>query len=177
MRKVGTVTAGLLLLLVATRGAAQPPFPKPGPEHEHFKELEGTWDATVESMGTKSKGTMVWKVGLGGLWLLEHFKGEAGDASFEGMGASSYDPAKKKYVNVWIDNMSTAPMVSEGTFDKAKKTSTMTGTAPMPDGKTMKMTMTSVMKDADTIIFTMTTPGADGKDMELMKITYKRKGK
>ena len=177
MRKVCTVTTGLLLLLMAARGSAQPPFPKPGPEHEHFKQLEGTWDATVESMGSKSKGTMMWKVDLGGLWLLEHFKGEADGVSFEGMGASSYDPGKKKYVNVWIDNMSTAPMVSEGTFDKAKKTLTMTGSAAMPDGKTMKMTMTSVMKDADTVLFTMSSPGPDGKDMELMKITYKRKGK
>ena len=51
--------ATLALFLVATAltapaalaqaPAGAPPMPKPGPEHELFKQDAGTWDATVES--------------------------------------------------------------------------------------------------------------------------------
>ncbi|MCI0638210.1 MAG: DUF1579 domain-containing protein [Gemmataceae bacterium] len=175
MRSVGIVI-GVLALAAAVRLSAQEPA-KPGPEQEHFKQFEGTWDATVHFKGETSKGTMSWKVGLGGLWLLEHFKGEFAGSGFEGIGATSYDPAKKKYVNVWIDSMSTSAMTSEGTFDKAKKTMTMHGSMPTPDGKTMKTTSVTEVKDANNLVFTMSGPGPDGKNAELFKITYKRKTK
>jgi hypothetical protein len=40
----------------------------------------------------------------------------------------------------------------------------------------MKITMVTVTKDVDTNIFTM-TGAADGKDFEMIKITYKRRAK
>ena len=177
MRKVFMLTAALGLLVAAARLTAQPPDVKPGPEHAILKEAEGTWDATVKSMGGESKGTMSCKVGLNGLWLLEHFTADFGGMSFEGRGATSYDPAKKKYINVWIDSMSTSPMVSEGTYDNAKKSMTFVGNMPTPDGKSMKITMVSVAKDANNKTFTMTGPGPDGKEGEMMQITYKRRAK
>jgi hypothetical protein len=172
------VTMSLGMLALAARlTAQQPPEVKPGPEHQLLKESEGTWDATVKSMGGESKGTASFKIGLNGLWLLEHFKGDFGGTPFEGVGATSYDPAKKKYVNVWLDSMSTSPMLSEGTYNKATKTMTMTGAMPMPDRKNMKVTMVTVAKDADTKTFRLTAPGPDGKDAEMLYITYKRRAK
>jgi hypothetical protein len=176
MRKF-CIAAMALLALAVVPVSAQPPQPKPGPEHEHFKQFEGAWDATIHSKEGQSKGIMMYKVGLGGLWLLEHFKGEGGGVTFEGMGATTYDAAKKKYVSVWIDSMSSSPMVSEGTYNKDKKSMTMTGSMNGPDGKAMKLIMTTVVKDADNMVFTMNTPGPDGKEIEIMKITYKRKSK
>ena len=177
MRKLGTIFMGALVLVAVPRLSAQPPQPKPGPEHEHFKQFEGTWDATVHEKDGTSKGTMTWKVGLGGLWLLDHFQSEFGGMAFEGRGAQSYDPGKKKYVGVWIDSMSTSPMTFEGTYDKAKKTMTTVGSTPGPDGKMMKLTMVTQMKDADNVVFTMSMAGPDGAAMEAMKITYKRRAK
>lgn len=176
MRRVCTLATATLILAAAARLPAQEQIPKPGPEHEHFKQLEGVWDATIHMKEGESKGVMTWKVGLGGLWLLDHFKGDAGGMSFEGMGATSYDPAKKKYIGVWIDSMSTAPMISEGTLDKSKKIMTMVGEAPMPGGKTMKMTMISEMKDANNVVFVM-KGNEGGTEFEMMKITYKRRAK
>lgn len=166
-----------VLALAARLTAQQPPEVKPGPAHEKLKEAEGTWDAIIKSPAGDSKGTLSCKIGLGGLWLLEHFKGDFGGMTFEGNGATGYDPAKKKYVNVWIDSMSTLPTLSEGTYDKATKTMTMTGDMPMPDGKSMKTTMITVAKDADTKTFTLTGVGPDGKNIEMMQITYKRRAK
>ena len=69
---------------------------------------------------------MTYKMEVGGLWLTSTFDGELGGMKFSGRGFDSYDPAKKKYVAVWMDSMSTSPMTMEGTHDKEKKTTTMT---------------------------------------------------
>ena len=118
--------------ITARLSAQQPPEVKPGPEHAFLKEGEGVWDATAKSMGGESKGELRCQMALNGLWLLELYKGEAGGQAFEGRGATSYDPAKKKFVNVWIDSMVPSPMLSEGTYDKQKKTLTLVGTMPLP---------------------------------------------
>ena len=178
MRKV--VAASLLgLVLVFSRVGvlAQPPAPKPGPEIEKLKQLEGTWDTTIHGKEGESKGTATYKMGLGGLWLRETFTADFAGKKFEGRGLMSYDSANKKYVGVWVDSMATVPMLYEGNFDKSGKIMTTTGTMPMPDGKTAKVTMTSERKDADNMIFTMSMPGPDGKSLEAFKITYKRKVK
>ena len=146
--------------------------PKPGPEHEVLKKLEGTWDATMKFGGMESKGTMSYKMELGGLWLLSSFEGDFAGMKFSGKGADTYDAGKKKYVGVWLDSMSTTPMVLEGTYDKEKKAMTMTGEGPGPDGKPTKHKMVSVMPDDDTINFSMYM--GDGTD-PMMTIAYKRK--
>src|SRR2546421_47825 len=70
-----------------------------------------------QSQGNESKGVMTYKMGLRGLWLFESFEGDFGDMKFEGKGATTYDTANKKYINVWLDSMSTAPMISEGNYE------------------------------------------------------------
>src|SRR5262249_6297977 len=62
-------------LILAPIGRAQEP-PKPGPEHEVLKKLEGTWEATMKFGGMESKGTMIYKMDLGGLWLTSNFEGD-----------------------------------------------------------------------------------------------------
>ena len=158
---------------LASVGQAQPPAPKPGPEHEHFKELDGTWDAVIKTQGAPdTKGTMTYKVDHGGLWLVSDFRA----ADFSGHGTSSYDPMKKKYVGAWIDSMSTNVMTIEGTLDKEKHTMTEIGTAVGPDGMPMKLKMVTTMKDKDSHVFVMSMV-VDGKDQQMMTIEYKRQPK
>lgn len=177
-KTVGALGIGLAMLAVSTTLTAQaPPEVKPGPEHALLNQSEGAWDMTIKSMGGDSKGTATCKVDLNGLWLFEQVKVDFGGMGFEGRGATSYDPSKKKYVNVWIDSMSTSPAVSEGTYDKSKKTLTLVGDMPMPDGKIVKTTQKTEFKDDNTKVFTMTTAGPGGKDIEMMQITYKRRAK
>ncbi len=177
MRKILTMTMALGLLAGAVRLTAGQPEVKTGPEHAMFKECEGAWDANVKSKAGESKGSANYKVDLNGLWLLEHFKGEFGGKTFEGRGATSYDATKKKYVGIWIDSMSSTPLISEGTYDKASKTMTMHGMMSMHDGKSVKVIMTTVHKDADTKTFTIRGASADDKDSEMLQITYKRRAK
>jgi hypothetical protein len=161
------------LMFVPAVRAQEPP--KPGPEHALLKQLEGNWEATISFGGMESKGTMTYKMELGGLWLVSNFKGDFGGMQFRGKGLDGYDPAKKKYIGVWVDSMSTTPMISEGTFDKDGKVLTMVGDGPGPDGKPTKHKMVSEMRDKDTMVMTMSSPDSDGKDQVMMTINYKRK--
>jgi hypothetical protein len=176
MRMTLTVIV-VLGLLAAGPLAAQQFDVKPGPEHAFLKQGEGVWDAKAKSTGGDSKGELHCKMALNGLWLLETYKGEAGGQVFEGRGSTSYDPARKKFVNVWIDSMVPSPMISEGTYDKAKKTMTLVGTMPMPDGKSMKSSITITYKDANTKVLSLKGTPPDGKEFEMVEITYKRRAK
>jgi hypothetical protein len=173
MTLTGIVAFGLL---VAAPLAAQEFGVKPGPEHAFLKEGEGVWDATAKAAGMDSKGELHCKMALNGLWMMEHFKGDAGGKAFEGYGSTSYDPAKKKFVNVWIDSMIPSPMLSEGTYDKEKKVMTLVGNMPMPEGKSMKSTITITYKDTNTKVLSL-KGNMDGKEFEMVEITYKRRAK
>ena len=165
-----TLTAGIAILLVVPALLSQE-GPKPGKEHELLKRMEGTWDVIMKG----GKGTMTYKMGLGGLWLISDLDGEFGNTKFNGKGMDTYDPATKKYRQVWADSMSTAPMIMEGNFDKDNKILTMTGEGPGPDGQMAKFKATTEIQDADTVNFSLFGVDKDGKEQPMIKITYKRK--
>ena len=103
-------------------------MPTPGPEHEMLKKDVGTWDATVEMFmpgapPSVSKGTEIVTM-LGGFWQLSEFKSEMMGQPFEGRGTMGYDPAKKRYVGIWVDTMTPGFSTVEATYDPATKTMT-----------------------------------------------------
>lgn len=162
--------ASMALLNLVPSARAQEP-PKPGKEHDHLKRLVGAWDAETES----GKGTMTYKMGLGGLWLIGDFEGEFGGMKFQGKGLDTYDSATKKYRSVWVDSFSTSPRTMEGNLDKNDKVMTMTGVGRGPDGKSVKFKSITEIKDADTVNFSLLMVEKDGKEQPLVNITYKRK--
>ena len=171
----GLLVTGAALLLYLPAALAQPPAPKPGPEHDFLKKMVGTWDATVKFSGGESKATATYKMDLGGLWLVTDFLGEFGGQRFQGKGLDGYDPIKKKYVSVWVDSKAASPMVSEGTLDKQGKVLTMIGEGPGMDGPKTKYKSVLENKDDNTMVMTMSTAGKDDKGQVMMTITYKRK--
>jgi hypothetical protein len=185
MSMARTVLLVLTAALVAPASAGaqeMPPVPKPGPEHELFKNDAGTWDAVVEmtmapgAPPTKSTGVETSVLGCGGLCLITDFKGEMMPGqTFEGHGVAAYDPAKKKYVGSWTDSMSTGLSVTEATYDAAAKTSTGWMEGPDMTGNVMKIRSTVEYPDADHRVFTMYSTGADGKETPGMRITYTRR--
>jgi len=168
------ISSLLLTFALAPAVALGQAPPTPGPEHEHLKKLEGTWNAKIKMGDSESPATATYKMVCGGMWLMSDFQGSFGDQKFSGQGLDSYDPEKKKYVSVWVDSMSTRPMLLEGTHDKEKKTTTMTGEAPGMDGKMAKHKMVTHMPDADHMTFTMYIV-ADGQENKMMTIEYTRK--
>jgi len=168
-RSVQVVACIALLILLSSARAQEPP--KPGKEHDHLKRLVGTWDAETEF----GKGTMTYKMGLGGLWLVGDFDGEFGGTKFEGKSLDTYDSATKKYRSVWVDSFSAAPRITEGQLDKDNMVMTLTGTGRGPDGMTAKFKSITEIKDADTVNFSLFMADKDGKEQPMVKITYKRK--
>jgi len=169
------VAAGLAAAARAADPPKPPAPPPPPPEFDKLKSLEGTWDAAIKMGPNESKGSVTYKVDVGGLWLCGDFQADLGGQKFSGKGLDSYDPMKKKYVTVWVDSMAPVPLLMEGTFDKDGKVLTMTGEGLNEEGKPMKVKTTSEMKDKDTISWVMYTVDKDGKDQQMMSITYKRK--
>lgn len=169
-RCVQVVLTGVALLILPPLANAQEP-PKPGKEHDHLKRLVGTWEAESEF----GKGTMTYKMGLGGMWLVGDFDGEFGGMKFQGHGLDTYDSATKKYRSVWVDSFSAAPRNMDGVLDKDDKVMTMSGEGCGPDGKSAKFKSITEIKDANTVEFALFMVGEDGKEQPMVKITYKRK--
>jgi hypothetical protein len=163
------LTSVALLILLPSARAQEPP--KPGKEHEHLKQLVGAWDAETEF----GKGTMTYKMGLEGLWLIGDFEGEFGGMKFQGKGLETYDSATKNYRSVWVDSFTTAPRIMVGNLDKHDKVMAMTGEGPGHDGKPAKFKSITEIKDADTLNFRLFMVEKDGTEQPVIKITYKRK--
>lgn len=172
MKTVRWFCALALVAFAAPTVSAQPEQPKPGPEHEMLKKHEGNWDLVMKAGGMEHKGSVVYKMELGGLWLHSSLSADLGGEKFYGKGMDTYDAKKKKFVSIWFDSMSVTPMVFEGDFDKEKKELTLTTTAPGLDGKPAKWKSVTKYTSNDSTTFSMYL--ADGKE-PMFTIEYKRK--
>jgi hypothetical protein len=159
-------------VLVATPRAPAQDMVKPGPEHEMLKKREGNWDTTLKAEGMSFKGTVAFKMELGGLWLIGSMDTDLGGQKFQARSLDTYDVTKKKYVSYFFENMSTTPMIMEGTWDAAKKTLTMTGQGPGMDGKMTTWRSVSMIPDDNTVEMSMFV--GDAKE-PMFTVTYKRR--
>jgi hypothetical protein len=171
MQKIA-VLAVVAALIGGPAARAQEAPPKPGPEFKILQAQVGTWETTLKSGGQEFKGTMTYKMELGGLWLVGSLESDLGGQKFFGKGLDTYDAKKKKYVGYWFDSMGTTALMMEGSFDKAKKTVTMSGEGPGPDGKTTTWRSVSRFPNNDTIEQSMYV--GNGAD-PMFTVTYRRK--
>ena len=79
-----TIAAVALAAALAGPALAQEAA-KPGPEHELLKKHVGTWDLTMKFGGMESKGTVTYKMDLGGLWLASSLESAFGGMKFQDM--------------------------------------------------------------------------------------------
>lgn len=178
--KLRTIVPTTLLLAASTFAATtalrQMPMPKPGPEHDVLKHMAGMWDADVQyGQFPASKGAMDAKLELGGLWIVSNYTGEMGPGMpFTGHQVFGWDSQKKKYVGCWVDSGSTHMSLTEGTYDAASKTMTMTGEGPDMSGKMATMTTLIKVQDADHHTFTMHMGGPETAPMMTIKYTRKK---
>lgn len=151
---------------------------------EHHKLLEdrvGKWNMTVKMaespMGpaSESLATSEMKWILGGRFIQDDTQGSFGGMPFVGLGFGGYDNLKKKFVSIWMDNMGTGVMATEGTYDVETKTFTFNG--EMQDamlGKMVPVKLVEKIADKDNWTMAMFTTGPNGKDLQMMEILYKR---
>lgn len=146
----------------------------PGKEHEEFKSMVGTWDATVKMTdGSESKGVAEYKMACNGMWLESDFTGDFGGQKFVGKGMDSYDASRELYTATWVDSMSGSPLMMTGKKDATGKVLTMTGEQAIPGGAMKFKAVTTTVSDDK---FTFTMYMADGgTESEMMTITYVRR--
>jgi hypothetical protein len=108
-----SLAALALVALAAPAFAQAPPAPKPAPEMAQLKFFEGNWtcEGTVPASpmgpGGKMNGSVAIHSDLGGFWQSGKVKATGGGmpGTMEGMFHTTYDPAAKQYVMLWVDNM------------------------------------------------------------------------
>ncbi|HYC39709.1 MAG TPA: DUF1579 domain-containing protein [Chitinophagaceae bacterium] len=157
-------------------------YATPGKEHEWMAKSAGTWHteitmwhypgAPAETVTGTTQNEMI----FGGRYQVSTHTAMMMGMPFEGRSTLAYDNMKKTYISTWIDNMGTGMMVSEGKWDDASKTITLTG--KMVDPTIDKETsVREVFKPVDdnTQTFEMYRPGPDGKEYKCMEIKYTRK--
>ena len=166
---------GLVVCLLFAAASYAQEFDRPGPEHAHMKEFVGKWDATMDMAGQKSKATAEYRSICDGMWLESDFEGDLGGIKFQGHGIDGYNQKKKKYVGVWVDSMSSAPLHMEGDIDPKTKLMVMTGESLGPDGKPQKFKNTTEFKDKDHFTFKMYMVQPDGSEQLAFTIEYARK--
>jgi len=154
-------------------------YSMPGTQHELLKPMAGTWKATIKAWTgpgdpTVSVGTCENTWILGGRYLESSYKADFMGKPFEGLGLVGFDMKEKKFVNLWMDTMSTTYMASSGEMDPSGKTLSFSGTVPDPvSGKPLPYRMVTKIIDPNQHVFSMY--GAhDGKEALEMEITYTR---
>ena len=151
----------------------------PGPMHEMLASRVGEWTAEVKMWmdpsqpPTTSEATTVCEAMLGGRYFKSIHTGDMMGMPFEGYEISGYDNVKKKFFNVWMDNMGTGIMMTEGTYDEASKTLTLTGQITEPMGTVMNVREVIKVADNDHSTFEMYVVMGD-QEMKNMEINYTR---
>ena len=154
----------------------------PGAGHKALEPLVGSWTAEVKCWMDPSAPPTVNKATAKSTWVMdgrfvqEEFKGEFMGKPFRGMSLMGYDNTKQKFNSIWVDDMHTSILYSEGDADGAYKVFTLEGKMDCPITGQKDMTMRQVIRiiNRDTHVFEMHDP-SKGANSKTMEITYTRK--
>jgi hypothetical protein len=153
----------------------------PGEAHAQLAKMAGNYELSIKSWhkpGSEpmiEKGSATRSMALDGRVMVEEVQSTMHGQPFTGHGMHGYDNVTGKHWSTWNDSMSTGLMVSEGTCDAAGAC-TFTGSwnDPIAKGK-ITSRMTTKWVNPTTEVFSMYGPGPDGKEMQMMEITYTKK--
>jgi hypothetical protein len=192
-RKTGLGVAGLLAMLIVSGTAAAQEmsaeeiamfdrYAMPGENHKLMEPMIGEWEETVvmwfapEAPPVTMKASMTAEWILDGRWVRSEHRGTMMGQPFHGIGLDGYDSYREEYVSIWMDNMSTASMVSRGTHDPATNAVTLMGTADdfMTGREDVPVRSVTHWTDPDTFVFEMYTVTEDGTEYQVMKLTGRR---
>jgi Protein of unknown function (DUF1579) len=154
----------------------------PGTAHQSLEPLVGEWNVEVKTWMTPdaqpllSTGTATSTWTLKGRFVQQEFSGEFMGQPFHGISFTGYDNVREKYRSVWIDDMSTTMVVSEGDADGEGKIITLGGSyaCAMTGEKDKATTQIYRILSHDKHVFEMHDP-ARGENSKVMEITYIRK--
>jgi len=154
----------------------------PGDAHKLLEPLVGDWNAEVKMWMTPDAPPTITKGTAKSTWTLkdrfvqQEFSGEFMGKPFRGISFTGYDNVRQKYRSVWIDDMSTTMVTSEGDANTGGKVITFGGSyACAMTGEKHKATKQIYrILSRDKHVFEMHDP-SKGDNSKTMEITYTRK--
>ena len=158
-------------------------FKTPGAPHALLVKLVGTWkvENTMWMGGPAGKaetstGSSTYSSVLGGRYVQQDMNSSMLQMPYRGIGMFGYDNFKKKYTGFWIDDMSTAISVMEGTMDE--KTGAITFWGKMDDPTTQekdkKVKYILRIVDNNTHVFELFDVTGYGEKAPVMRVKYSR---
>jgi hypothetical protein len=153
----------------------------PGPEHKILESYAGHWISHAKVQmdpsqpAQESDGTADGQLVLGGRFVHVIHKGTMMGQPFEGMMLLGYDNIAKKYVSTWVDNMGTAMVHYDGSFDK--RTHRLMMGARFVDPMTLKPARTravTTFASATNMTYEEFSVEPDGKERLVLTITLKK---
>lgn len=152
------------------------------PEHKQLEYFVGNWNTTttMESDGKsppmKSEGKSHSETIFGGRYVRMMFDGTFEGQPFKGEGFMGFDNIKGKFLNTWIDSVSTGYWLAYGTYDAASKTYTFHGDMPDYAKPEAKMAVRQVMHIVDANHYTFEWYEThSGKEIKVLQIDYSKK--
>ena len=150
----------------------------PGPAHKALAAFVGDWKAEVKcwcdadgppnvSQGTSNVGWI-----LNGHFLKAEFHGEMMGKPFIGKTLMGYDNLKETFNTVWVSDMQTSMLTSEGKGENGNKVITLEGTSGCPGTGRKDVPIKTIYRvlTPDSYVFEMFNDGTKS-----MEITYTRK--
>jgi len=151
------------------------------PLHKMIAKWDGEWTSNMSTWmqpgapPTKSTGSVINKMILGGRYQESKFKGDFMGMPFEGVGLLGYDNIKKSFNSTWADNMGSAIMYMDAKWDDNSKSISFTGKTVDPmSGKEIAIRETFKIIDDNTQLMGMFVTN-DGKEFKSMEIKFTRK--
>jgi hypothetical protein len=152
------------------------------PEHKQLDYFVGDWSTTTtmasdgKSPPQKSEGKAHNEAIFGGRYQRMTFDGTYEGQPFKGEGFLGFDNMKGKFLNTWIDSMSTSFWLAYGTYDAATKTYTFRGDMADYAKPGAKMSVRQVVHIVDPTHYTFEWYEMHGgKEAKMMQIDYTKK--
>ena len=155
----------------------------PGDYHKRMAMAVGDWTAksqfwmAPDTQPMETDGTVKAEMILGGRFLQMKYSSVMMGMPFEGISTDGYDNGRKVFFNIWVDNMGTGVMYSEGVYDENTKQTVYTGKVFDPAlGKEVPFREVIQMVDDTHMAMERYFPNSkDGKEYKAMRVEYVKK--
>lgn len=151
----------------------------PGAIHQQLAMGAGTWNMkttmwmTPDAQPMTSTGTSTNTMILGGRYLQGNVSASMMGMPFEGISLTGYDNASQKFVNMWVDNMSTGMLYATGTASPDGKSVTLLGTMTDPmTGKPCNIREVMIFNADGSMTMEMYGPDMNGNEFKTMVVEY-----
>jgi hypothetical protein len=156
------------------------PSDGPGPVHERLGTLAGTWEVALRyKLGDKEqhgKANCEAKLILDGRFLQQDYNSRFQGKPFHVVEILGYDKARKRTIEIMMDNLSTSLMHNEGSISDDGKVITNMGASEDPiTRKPYKLRTVTTIVDHDHFTLEWFRTEAGGSEERVVTMTHTRK--